>query len=61
VGKRTEELEVKIAYLEKLIADLDEVVREQGDRIATLSRDVREMREEILPVGPEDLEAPPHY
>jgi uncharacterized coiled-coil protein SlyX len=61
VGKRTDELEIKIAYLEKLIADLDEVVRQQADRLDALGRDMVELRDEILPMSDEAPEAPPHY
>lgn len=61
MGKRTDELEIKIAYLEKLIADLDEVVREQADRIDAMGRDMSELRDELLPMSDEAPEAPPHY
>lgn len=57
----TEELEIKFAYLEKLVADLDEIVREQADRIDRLSKEVSELREEMSPASDGPEEPPPHY
>lgn len=62
MGKRTEELEIKVAYLEKSLLELDDVVREMADKIAGLEREVAEIRDESMPTS-NDLEAekPPHY
>ena len=62
--ERIIELESRLAYQDKTISDLDEVVRVFADRVerlerrvAELSEALRESREEI---GPAD-ERPPHY
>lgn len=59
---RTEELEIKVAYLEKSLVELDDVVREMADKIQALEREVAEIRDESMPSG-NDLESekPPHY
>lgn len=62
--ERIVELEVRIAFQDKLLADLDEVVRANARRIETLERELHELKEAIAenpaPVGPID-EEPPHY
>lgn len=62
-GERVIELEVRMAYQDKLIGDLDEVVRQFSVRVEQLERQVKELRERIddgADVGPHD-EKPPHY
>ncbi|TVQ92684.1 MAG: SlyX family protein [Deltaproteobacteria bacterium] len=59
--RRVEDLEVKVAYLEKLIEDLDEVVRSQADAIDRLARELKELREEVVDVEDEGHQVPPHY
>jgi len=58
------ELEIKVAYLEKLVADLDGVVREQADKLAVLARDLEHQRSHgtsgVVPLGEHD-DKPPHY
>ena len=59
------ELEVRVAYQDKLIADLDEVVRGLGAQVVDLQRKIAELTDRVesggdLPPGPHD-EAPPHY
>lgn len=58
---RTEELEIKVAYLEKLVGDLDEVVRHQADQLDRLTRELHEIREELAPERSDEPEVPPHY
>ncbi len=62
--QRILDLEVRIAYQDRLIADLDEVVRAFTARIEALERDLAELRQTILnppeQIGPAD-EPPPHY
>lgn len=50
---RTTRLEIKAAYLEKLVADLDAVVREQADALEALKRVVERMQEKIAARGDE--------
>lgn len=58
---RIVELEVRVAYQDKLLADLDEVVRSFVARVEALERRVRELEQTPAPrVGPAD-ETPPHY
>ena len=58
------ELEVRVAYQEKIIEDLDEVVRDFARRVEALERKVEELQERLAedpaPVGDQD-ERPPHY
>jgi uncharacterized coiled-coil protein SlyX len=55
------ELEARIAYQDRTIADLDEVVREFADRVAVLERELSELRKtSTTALGPSD-EPPPHY
>lgn len=56
------DLEVRIAYQDKLIAELDGVVVEFTKRLQLLERQVAELRESAAEreVGPSD-EPPPHY
>jgi len=61
---RITELEVRIAYQDKTIEDLDGVVRAFTSRVETLERLVKELRESGShtepPIGAAD-EPPPHY
>jgi len=63
-GDRLEELEIKIAFQDKVIADLDTLVRQLGDRITDLTRELKQIKEAIrspeLPMGAPN-EKPPHY
>lgn len=59
--ERIVELEVRLAYQDKLIADLDEVLRSFVARVEMLEREVRELKQTaVTQVGPPD-ETPPHY
>lgn len=55
------ELEARIAYQDRTIADLDEVVREFADRVAVLERELRELRETSTAALGSPDEPPPHY
>jgi uncharacterized coiled-coil protein SlyX len=61
---RVQDLEIKLAFQDKLIADLDALVRGFGDRLDTLHRELGELKKTIvsppLPGGPLD-DPPPHY
>ena len=58
---RIVELEVRLAYQDKVIADLDEVLRSFVARVEMLEREVRELKQTaVTHVGPPD-ETPPHY
>ena len=58
------ELEIRITYQDKLIAELDSVVCEFTKRLQTLERHIADLRESAsglsAAVGPGD-EPPPHY
>jgi uncharacterized coiled-coil protein SlyX len=59
---RLTELEVKVAFQDKLIADLDEVVRGLRDEIERLVEEVGRLTEVIEPErGSVVDEKPPHY
>ena len=63
MDKRVEDLEVKLAFLEKQLLELNEVVLEFADKATALEREVGLLRarieEDVLPgMGPEK---PPHY
>lgn len=61
---RIVELEVRTAYQDKTIADLDEVIRAFTERVVVLERELRLLKETMKAgapdVGPQD-EKPPHY
>lgn len=64
--RRIEDLEVKVAFQEKLLADLDEVLRHLRDEIESVQRAVVSLTEEVQraqPDGPRKMEdeVPPHY
>lgn len=63
---RLMDLEIKVAFVERQIAELDEVVREAVDAMGTLRAELERIRETVKagPVEPNnDLldEVPPHY
>ncbi len=61
---RIVELEVRLAYQEKTIADLDDVVRAFSLKVEVLERELEQLRETVktgvAEVGPQN-EKPPHY
>jgi uncharacterized coiled-coil protein SlyX len=62
LAHRVVELEVRIAYQERLISDLDGVIQDFCRRFESLQREFREVQQNLdsHPVGPAD-EKPPHY
>jgi uncharacterized coiled-coil protein SlyX len=64
LAERVTDLEVKLAYQDRVIAALDEVVRGFAARVETLERELREIRAGATspapPIGPAS-EKPPHY
>lgn len=57
------DLEIRIAHQDKLIASLDDVVREVSERVESLQRQVAEIRQGAAGqpnVGPGN-DPPPHY
>jgi uncharacterized coiled-coil protein SlyX len=62
-AERWLDLDVKLAYQDRLIRELDALVREFGDRLAKAERELTELRRAMpppLPLGPSH-EPPPHY
>ena len=61
---RITDLEVRVAYQDKVILDLDEVVRTFTKRVEALETELAHQREllaeRVLPIGPAD-QPPPHY
>ncbi len=64
---RIEPMEIKLAYLEKMVADLDTLVYEYGRRTERLEQGLREMARRLAEFGaekgasPPGGERPPHY
>ncbi len=65
--QRLEDLEVRYAYLERLIVELDSVVRETADELAAVKVVVVELRKQAEVAAGETKhqslqeEKPPHY
>lgn len=62
-AERWLDLEVKLAYQERLIRELDALVREFGDRLDKTERELAQLRQALpppVPLGPIN-EPPPHY
>ena len=58
---RMTELEVKVAFQERLLAELDEVIRQLRDEVEQLGTDVGQLRQQGS-MAPEDPDQkPPHY
>ena len=64
-SKRLQDLEVRFAFQEDQIRQLDEVIREQASLIERLQHDVVALREEQKELGgdeaPIEEQVPPHY
>jgi len=69
IARDVEELQIKLAFLERQVAELDEVIRQVADDNRALRAELRELRElrstdeGLLPAignDPAD-ERPPHY
>lgn len=55
-------LEIRVAYQDRALAELDLVVRTLYKKVEALAQELAELRdsEDALPIGPAN-EAPPHY
>ena len=62
-AERWLDLDVKLAYQERLIQQLDALVRELGDRVAQTQRELAQLKQAMPPPVPLGAanEAPPHY
>jgi SlyX protein len=62
--ERVMDLEIKLAYQEKLIRELDALVRTFGAKLDETSRELKELKQGLkspeAPTGPAN-ERPPHY
>lgn len=63
-SERIEDLEVKLAFQDKLIRELDALVRTFGDRLDKTERELKQLRDAVrspeTAMGPAN-EPPPHY
>jgi SlyX protein len=60
--KRIVDLEVKVAFQEALLAELDDVIQQLRARLDQSERDIRELREQGEAEAPADeSQPPPHY
>jgi len=58
------DLEIKLAFQERLIRELDGHVRELGDRLVKTERDLAELKQTVhsgVPALGAQNEKPPHY
>jgi uncharacterized coiled-coil protein SlyX len=64
VEERMQDLEVKLAFQDKLIRELDALVRTFGDRLDKTERELKELKQSIHSPEPglnPQNEKPPHY
>jgi uncharacterized coiled-coil protein SlyX len=62
-AERWIDLDVKLAFQERLIRELDALVRELGTRLDQTERDLAQLKQAVprpLPIGAAN-EPPPHY
>ena len=61
---RLMDLEIKLAYQDKLIRELDALVRTFGEKLDETQRDLKQLKQSLkspeVPAGPAN-EPPPHY
>jgi SlyX protein len=61
---RLTDLEIKLAYQDQLIRELDALVRSFGDKLDTTVRELEVLKQSLrspeIPVGPAS-DKPPHY
>jgi uncharacterized coiled-coil protein SlyX len=64
LAEQVMDLEVKLAFQDRLIRDLDALVREFGTRLDTTQRELEALKQTLksgeVPLGPAS-EKPPHY
>ena len=61
---RIEGVETRIAFLENGLLELDMVVRELGDQLMNVARELEELRTVVRNIGPSEAPEdapPPHY
>lgn len=60
--ERLQDLEIRLAYQDKVIADLDDVVRSFSLRVQRLERQLADLQDSVgsPEIGPAD-DKPPHY
>ena len=62
--ERMQDLEIKLAFQDKLVRELDELVRALADRLTAAERELKTLKDAIVspapPVGAAN-EPPPHY
>ncbi|MBK8769156.1 MAG: SlyX family protein [Rhizobiales bacterium] len=64
VEQRIEDLEMRIAYQDKTIADLNDVITAQWKKIEKLERQLQRLDEEVQSLDSRDappVTRPPHY
>jgi SlyX protein len=67
MNERLTELEVRVAFQEKTIQDLNEVVTDQQRRIDRLAQELEAVKSRLAALAPamvipqEDEKPPPHY
>ena len=65
IARRLEELEVRYAFQEEQIRQLDQVVQQQADHIEKLEREIQVLREQYQQAAddeaPMEEQVPPHY
>jgi uncharacterized coiled-coil protein SlyX len=64
VEERIEDIEVKLAYQERLIGELDALVRTFGAKLDDAMRELKSLKESLRsgePVVGPAAEKPPHY
>lgn len=63
-SERLEDLEIKLAFQDKLIRELDALVRTFGDRLDATERELKQLKASLASpeptIGPAN-EPPPHY
>ena len=65
LSQRLEDLEVRYAFLEETLRQVDDVVRSQANEIALLQQVLKTVREQLKetlgPDAPPEEQVPPHY
>lgn len=59
--KRLTDLEVKVAFQEHLLHELDDVIRGLQNTVDTLRREIHELREQLPEDAEDPNQKPPHY
>ena len=64
IEQRIDELEIRAAHQDKVIADLNDVITSQWKKIDALERQLRRLNEEVQALEASDAppnQKPPHY